>query len=104
VAQRQHGVAGEHRWGPWEASGKKSGDGAHRGGRVMVGRREVADAAAFNGGGVAPVVIDEGGWVLQLEGDPVVRRRRSIQGKNSSEGRSPEGANGGDARTESGAE
>jgi hypothetical protein len=58
----------------------------------------------FNGGGVAPVVVDEGGWVLQLEGDSGVRRRRSIEGKSSSEGRSPEGANDGDARTESGAE
>jgi hypothetical protein len=56
-----------------------------------VGRREVAGAAAFNGSGVTPVVIDEGGWVLQLERDPGVRRRRSIEGKSSSEGRSPEG-------------
>jgi hypothetical protein len=45
----------------------------------------------FNGGGVAPVVIDEGGCVLQLEGDPGVRRRRSIEGKSSSEWHSPEG-------------
>jgi hypothetical protein len=51
-----------------------------------VGRREVADAAD-----VAPVVVDEGGWVQQLEGDPGVRRRRSIEGKSSSKGRSPEG-------------
>jgi hypothetical protein len=57
-----------------------------------------------SGGGVAPVVVDEGGWVLQLEGDPGVRRRQSIEGKSSSEGRSPEGADGGDARTESSAE
>jgi hypothetical protein len=33
-----------------------------------------------------------------------VRRRWSIEGKSSSKGRSPEGVNGGDARTESGAE
>jgi hypothetical protein len=66
-----------------------------------VGRREVAGAAAFNGGGVAPMVVDQGGWVLQLGGDPGVRRRRSIEGKCSSEGRSPEGANSGDTRTES---
>jgi hypothetical protein len=57
-----------------------------------------------SGGGVAPVVVDEGGWVLQLEGDPGVRRRQSIEGKSSSEGRSSEGADGGDARTESSAE
>jgi hypothetical protein len=39
-------------------------------------------------------------------GDPGVRRRRSIEGKGNSEGRSPEGggADGGDARTESDAE
>jgi hypothetical protein len=46
----------------------------------------------FNGDGVALVIVDEGGWVLQLEGDPGVRRRRSIEGKSSSEGCSPEGA------------
>jgi hypothetical protein len=45
----------------------------------MVGRREAVGAAVFNGGGVAPVVIDEGGWVLQLDRDPRVRRRRSIE-------------------------
>jgi hypothetical protein len=56
-----------------------------------VGRWEVAGAAAFNGGGVALMVIDEGGWVLQLEGDPGVRRQRSIEGKSILEGRSPEG-------------
>jgi hypothetical protein len=50
-----------------------------------------SSAAVFNGGGVAPVVIDVRGGVLQLEGDPGVRRRRSIEGKSSSEGRSPEG-------------
>jgi hypothetical protein len=64
----------------------------------------VAGAAAFNGGGVAPVVVDGGGGVLQLEGDPGVRRRRSIEGKSSSEGRSPEGADSGNARTEFAAE
>jgi hypothetical protein len=72
------------------APGKKSEDGAHRGGRESVWRREVAGAVMFNGGGVASVVVDESGWVLQLEGDPGVRRRWSIEGKSSSEGRSPE--------------
>jgi hypothetical protein len=56
-------------------------------------------AAAFNGGGVAPVVIDKCGGVLQLQGDPGVRRQRPIEEWSSSEG-----ADGGDARTESGAE
>jgi hypothetical protein len=46
-----------------------------------VGRREAADAAVFNGGGVAPVVVDVRGGVLQLEGDPGVWRWRSIEGK-----------------------
>jgi hypothetical protein len=62
VARRRQGVAGEHRLGPREAPGKKSGDGAHRGGRAMVGQREVAGVAAFNSGGIALVVVDEGGW------------------------------------------
>jgi hypothetical protein len=69
-----------------------------------VGRRKMAGAAAFNGGGVALVVVDEGGWVLQLERVLRVRRQWSIEGKSSSEGRSPEGAKGGDAQTEPGAE
>jgi hypothetical protein len=83
VAHRRQGVAGEHWWGPAVAPGKKSEDGAHRGGRATVGR--------WDGSGVAPVVSDKGGGVLQLEGDPGVKRRRSIEGKSSSEGRSPEG-------------
>jgi hypothetical protein len=91
VARRWQGVTNEHRWGPAEAPGKKSGDGAHQDGRATVGRREAVGAAVFNGGGVAPVVIDMRGGVLQLEGDPGVRRRRSIEGKSSSEGRSPKG-------------
>jgi hypothetical protein len=39
-SRRWQGVADEHRWGPVEASGKKSGDGAHRDGRAAgSGRR-----------------------------------------------------------------
>jgi hypothetical protein len=91
VAHRRQGVAKDLEGATGEVPGKESRDGAHRGGRATVGRREVAGAAAFNGGGVAPVVVDEGGGVLQLEGDPGVRRWRSIEGKSSSEGRSPEG-------------
>jgi hypothetical protein len=64
---------------------------AHRNVGSTVRRCKRRRAAVFNGSGVAPVVIDEGGWVLQLKGDPGVRRRRSIEGKSSSEGRSPEG-------------
>jgi hypothetical protein len=42
--------------------------------------------AAFNSGGVAPVVVDECGEVLQLEGDKGVRRGRLIE-KNGGSGR-----------------
>jgi hypothetical protein len=64
-----------------------------------MGRREAVGVVVFNDDGVAPVVVDEGGWVLQLERYPGVRRQRSIEGKSSSEGCSPEGADGSDART-----
>jgi hypothetical protein len=84
--------------------GKEERAGAHRNVVPTVRRCKRHRAVAFNGGGVAPVVIDECGEVLELEGDPRVRRRRSIEGKCSSEGRSPDGANGGDARTEFGTE
>jgi hypothetical protein len=63
-----------------------------------VGRREAAGAAVFNGGRVAPVVVDEGSWVLQLDRDPGVRRRRSIEGKSSSEGAQRRGGDSGGAR------
>jgi hypothetical protein len=46
-AGRRQGVADEHQWGPGVAPGKKSRDGAHRGGRATVGRQEVAGTAAF---------------------------------------------------------
>jgi hypothetical protein len=86
VACRRQGVADEHRWGPGVAPDKEERVRAHRNGGSMVRRCKRRRAAVFNGSGVAPVVIDEGGWVLQLEGDPGVRRRRSIEGKSSSEG------------------
>jgi hypothetical protein len=44
--------------------GKEEGVGAHQSGGPTVRRRERCRAAAFNGGGVAPVVIDECGGVL----------------------------------------
>jgi hypothetical protein len=66
--------------------GKEERAGAHRNGVPMVRRRKRRRAAAFNGGGVAPVVVDERGEVLQLEGDPGVRRRQSIEEWSSSEG------------------
>jgi hypothetical protein len=63
----------------------------HRNGMPTVTRCKRRRVAAFKGGGLASVVIDEGGWVLQHEGDMGVRRRRSIEGWSSSEGHSPEG-------------
>jgi hypothetical protein len=65
-----------------------------------VGRREAAGAAVFNGGRVAPVVVDEGSWVLELDRDPRVRRRRSIEGKSSSEGAQRRGGDSGCTRQE----
>jgi hypothetical protein len=85
--------------------GKEERAGAHRNGGSTARQRKRRRAAVLNGGGVALVVVNEGGWVLQLEGDPGVRRRQSIEGKSSSDGCSPEGgAYGGDAQTESGVE
>jgi hypothetical protein len=49
--------------------GKKERAGAHQNGGPTVRRRKRRRAMAFNGGGVAPVVIDECGGALQLEGD-----------------------------------
>jgi hypothetical protein len=79
AADRRKGVAGEHRWGPGEAPGKKSGDGVHRGGRATVGRRKMAGATVFQrrrggsgghrrvwGGPTAPVRKGEDGVCSNL--------------------------------------
>jgi hypothetical protein len=83
TAHRRQGVAGEHRWGPGEASGKKSGDGAHRDGGA-------AGAVVFNGGGVAPVVVDVRGRVLQHRCGRGKRDLAPIRGMMKLGGRSPE--------------
>jgi hypothetical protein len=83
---------------------KEERAGAHRNGVPTVRWRKRCRVVAFNGGGVAPVVVDERGGVVQLVGDPGVRRRRSIEEWGSSEGAHRRGADNGDARTESGAE
>jgi hypothetical protein len=75
VASRQQGVAGDLEGGTGEVLGKEERAGAHRNGVPTVRRRKRRRAAVFNDGRVAPVVIDERGEVLQLEGDPGVRRR-----------------------------
>jgi hypothetical protein len=85
--------------------GKEEKAGVHRNGVPTVRRRKRLWAMASNCGGVAPVVVDERGEVLQLEGDPGVRRRWSIEEWSSLEGAHQRGgADGGDAWTESGTE
>jgi hypothetical protein len=86
VARRRQGDVGDLEGTTGEVSGKEEGAEAHRSGVPTVRRRKRHRAAVFNGGGVAPVVVDERGGVLQLEGDPGVRRRRSIEEWSSSEG------------------
>jgi hypothetical protein len=49
--------------------GKEERAGAHQNGVPTVRRRKRSRAVAFNSGGVASVVVDERGVVLQLEGD-----------------------------------
>jgi hypothetical protein len=66
--------------------GEEERAGAYRNGVPTVRLRKRRRAATFNGGGVAPVVVYECGEVLQLEGDPGMRRRRSIEEWSSSEG------------------
>jgi hypothetical protein len=60
VSRRRQGVAGEHWWGPGVAPGKEERVGAHRNGGSTARWRKRCQAAVFNGGGVAPVVVDEG--------------------------------------------
>jgi hypothetical protein len=69
MANRWHGDAGDLAGPTGRTSGKEEGAGAHQKGGSTMRQREWRQAAAFNGGGVAPVVADECGEVLQLEGD-----------------------------------
>jgi hypothetical protein len=80
VASQWQGVARDLEGGTREVPGKDEGAGAHQSGGPTVTQHKWCRAAVFDGVGLAPVVVDEGGWVLQLEGDPGVRRRRSIEG------------------------
>jgi hypothetical protein len=90
AASRRQGAAVDLEGAMREVSGKEEGAGAHRSHGPTVRRRKRRRAAVFNGDGVAPVVVDECGGVLQLEGDQGVRRRRSIEEWSSSEGCLPE--------------
>jgi hypothetical protein len=56
---------------------------------------------AFNGGGVAPVVIDECGEVVHLEGGKGLRRGRLIEKNEGSGRRSPTKADGSTVRDKS---
>jgi hypothetical protein len=68
-ARRWQGVVGDLEGATGEVPVKEERAGAHRNGVPTVRRCKRRRAAAFNGGGVALVVIDECGEVLQLEGD-----------------------------------
>jgi hypothetical protein len=69
VASWRQGVAGDLEGSTGEVPSKEERAGAHRNGVPTVRRRKRRRAAAFNSGGVASVVVDERGVVLQLEGD-----------------------------------
>jgi hypothetical protein len=64
VARRRQSVARDLEGGTGEVPGKEERAGAHRNGVPTVRRCKRHRAAAFSGGGVAPVVIDERGEVL----------------------------------------
>jgi hypothetical protein len=70
VARRWQGVAGDLEGDTREVPCKEERAGAHRNGVPMVRRHKRCRTMAFNGGGVAPGVVDERGEVLRLEGDP----------------------------------
>jgi hypothetical protein len=65
VAQRRQGVVGDLEGATGKVLGKEEREGAHQNGGSTVRRRKLRRAAVFNGGGVAPVVADVHGGVLQ---------------------------------------
>jgi hypothetical protein len=67
--KQPRGVAGDLEGATGEVPGKEEGAEAHRSDVSTVRRRKRRRVMAFNGGGVALVVIDDRGEVLQLEGD-----------------------------------
>jgi hypothetical protein len=91
VARRWQSVAGDLEGATWEVPGKEEGVEAHRSGVSMVRRCKRCRVVALNGGGVAPVVIDECGEVLQLEGDQWGEEATVDGGKEQLRGRSQEG-------------
>jgi hypothetical protein len=64
-AGRRQGAAGEHRWGPRVAPGKKIGGGAHPiGGASGGGGGQWDGAVAFDSGGVGMMVANDGALAL----------------------------------------
>jgi hypothetical protein len=66
VARRRQGVAGDLEGATGKVPGKEERAWAHRNGGSTVRRRKWRRVVVFNGGKVAPVVIDVHGRVLQL--------------------------------------
>jgi hypothetical protein len=62
------------------ASGKKSGDRAHRGGRATVGRWEVTGAAAFRWEGSSDGVAVPLGWSRPVPGNNALLKGRGGEG------------------------
>jgi hypothetical protein len=104
VARRRQGVAGDFERATGKVPGKEERAGAHRNGRSTMRRRKRHRAVVSNSGGVAPVVVDVRGGVLQHRCGRGKRDLAPIRGMTKLEGRSPERGNGGDARTEFSAE
>jgi hypothetical protein len=69
VARWWQGVARDIEGATREVPGKEERARAHRNGVPTVRRCKRCRAAMINGGGIAPVVVNERGEVLQLEGD-----------------------------------
>jgi hypothetical protein len=64
LARQWQGVTEDLERATGEVPGKKERAGAHRNGGSTARRRKRRRMVVFNSGGVAPVVVDEGGWVL----------------------------------------
>jgi hypothetical protein len=65
VARWRQGVAGDLEGATGKVPGKEERAEAHQNGGLTVRRRKRRRATVFNGGGVAPVVVDVRGGVLQ---------------------------------------
>jgi hypothetical protein len=86
AASRRQGIDGELAGATERTSGKEEGPRAHQKGGSTVRRHKRRWAVVFSGGGVAPVIVNESGEALQLEGGKGVRRGWLIE-KNRDSGR-----------------